>query len=196
MKLPAGVLAACLLVATPSAATAQTSPALPCVVDLKASDGTPLKDTHFAAAKSGPGVLLLHQSNRDRKSWDGVAAQVASAGINAVTVDMHGLGESGGTRADFKRMPEDVQTTHGHRALSPLLCYLLAFLLAQVPLAAPREWTPSLPFEKNRTSLSRKSVGPQAGMPAKPPTKNRQVYDRLFNDRKSLLDLYTDIISR
>jgi hypothetical protein len=58
MKLLAAVLAACLLLATPSAARAQTSQPLPRVVELKASDGTPLKATYFAAAKPGPGVLL------------------------------------------------------------------------------------------------------------------------------------------
>jgi pimeloyl-ACP methyl ester carboxylesterase len=78
------------------------------VVELKSSDGTPLKATYFAAAKPGPGVLLLHQSNRDRKSWDGVAAQLASAGLNTLTLDMRGLGESGGTRTERKRLPEDV----------------------------------------------------------------------------------------
>ena len=31
------------------------------VVDLTAADGTKLKATYFAAAKPGPGVLLLHQ---------------------------------------------------------------------------------------------------------------------------------------
>jgi hypothetical protein len=36
----------------------------PRIVDLKAADGTPLKATYFAAAKSGPGVLLLHQNTR------------------------------------------------------------------------------------------------------------------------------------
>ena len=51
------------------AASAQNT-APPRAVDVKASDGTPLKATYFAAAKPGPGVLLLHQSNRDRKSWD------------------------------------------------------------------------------------------------------------------------------
>ena len=78
------------------------------VVDLKAADGTILKATYFAAAKPGPGVLLLHQSNRDRKSWDGDAAQLAAAGFNTVTLDLRGFGESGGARGDFKRMPEDV----------------------------------------------------------------------------------------
>jgi hypothetical protein len=42
----------------------------PRTVDLKAADGTPLKATYFAAARPGPGVLLFHQVNRTRKSWD------------------------------------------------------------------------------------------------------------------------------
>src|SRR5712672_733536 len=66
------------------------------VVDLKAADGTILKASYFAAAKPGPGVLLLHQSNRTRDSWDGVAPQLAVAGINTLTLDMRGFGESGG----------------------------------------------------------------------------------------------------
>ena len=67
----------------------------PRVVDLKASDGTLLKATYFPAAQPGPGVLLLHQSNRTRKSWDAVAAQLAAAGIHTLTLDMRGYGESG-----------------------------------------------------------------------------------------------------
>src|SRR5947209_3634256 len=70
------------------------------VVELKASDGTILKATYFASAKPGPGVLLLHQVNRDRTTWDGVAAQLAAAGINTLTLDMRGHGESGGKPFD------------------------------------------------------------------------------------------------
>jgi alpha-beta hydrolase superfamily lysophospholipase len=105
------ILAALISAVSATAIRAQQSqPLSPQVVDLKSTDGTPLKATYFAAAKPGPGVLLLHQSNRDRKSWDGVAAQLASAGINTLTLDMRGMGESGGTRGEFKRMPEDVDT--------------------------------------------------------------------------------------
>src|SRR6516164_2526061 len=56
-------------------------------VDLKSGDGTILKGTYFAAAKPGPGVLLFHQSNRTRKSWEDVARQLAAAGINVLTVE-------------------------------------------------------------------------------------------------------------
>src|SRR5437868_8485784 len=65
-------------------------------VDLKASDGAILKATYFAAPKPGPGVLLFHQSNRTRKSWDDVAEQLAAAGINTLTLDVRGHGETGG----------------------------------------------------------------------------------------------------
>src|SRR6266581_8806670 len=57
------------------------------VVDFKTANGTILKGTYFDTAKPGPGVLLFHQSNRTRKSWDDVARQLAAAGINVLTVD-------------------------------------------------------------------------------------------------------------
>jgi pimeloyl-ACP methyl ester carboxylesterase len=73
-------------------------PSAPRVVDLRASDGTVLKASYFAAAKPGPGVLLLHQGNRARRSWDDLAGQLAAAGISTLTLDMRGFGESGGKR--------------------------------------------------------------------------------------------------
>ena len=104
-----------------AAASQQQSqqPPAPRVVDLNASDGTILKASYFAAAKPGPGVLLLHQSNRDRKSWDGEAAQLAAAGFNTLTLDLRGFGESGGTHSDFKRMPDDVDTALEFLRLKP-----------------------------------------------------------------------------
>jgi len=70
------------------------------IADLTASDGTKLKITYFAAAQPGPGVLLLHQCNRQRKVWDGLAGQLAAAGVNVLTLDLRGFGESGGDRFD------------------------------------------------------------------------------------------------
>jgi len=90
---------------------AQNPPAPRTTVDLKSADGTLLKATYFPAAKPGPGVLLFHQANRTRTSWDGVARHLAAEGINTVAVDGRGHGESGGTREDaIKKTSADMET--------------------------------------------------------------------------------------
>lgn len=90
---------------------AQQSSRSPQVVDLRSTDGTLLKATYFPAVKPGPGVLLFHQSNRTRTSWDDVARQLAAAGINALEIDSRGHGESGGTREySREKWQADVET--------------------------------------------------------------------------------------
>src|ERR1700756_1031888 len=84
----------------------------PRIVDLRAADGTPLKATYFATPKLGPGVLLLHQINRDRKSWDPVAAQLAATGIHTLMLDLRGFGESG-TRLEKLTDAERSKYRHG-----------------------------------------------------------------------------------
>ncbi|HTV66355.1 MAG TPA: alpha/beta fold hydrolase [Bryocella sp.] len=76
-------------------------------VDLTAPDGAKLKATYYAAGKPGPGVLLLHQCNRDRKVWDGLAQQLSAAGINVLTLDYRGFGESAGVPHD-KATPQEL----------------------------------------------------------------------------------------
>jgi len=88
----AGWAAAGLLFAVPP----PPEPPAPRAVDVKAPDGTILKGTLFVAAAPGPGAILFHQSNRNRDSWDGVARQLASAGIHVLTLDMRGHGDTGG----------------------------------------------------------------------------------------------------
>src|SRR5436189_5933750 len=92
-------------------------------VDLKASDGTILKASYFAAAKPGPAVLLYHQSNRTRKEWDMVARQLAAAGINTLTVDVRGHGETGGQEshgeARKKQWPLDLDTAFEYLISQP-----------------------------------------------------------------------------
>ncbi|MDQ1409234.1 MAG: hypothetical protein QOJ41_969 [Acidobacteriaceae bacterium] len=100
------------------------------VVDLTAGDGMKLKATYFAAAKPGPGVLLLHQCNRQRKIWDVLAQQLAAAGINVLTLDYRGYGESGGDRFDklppqeaaqvqTEKWPGDIDTAFQYLASQP-----------------------------------------------------------------------------
>jgi pimeloyl-ACP methyl ester carboxylesterase len=93
----------------------------PRVVELKAPDGTILKGSYFAAAKPGPAVLLLHQGNRARKSWDELAGQLAAAGINTLTVDMRGFGESGGQSKPYNRQTNarDIDTAFQYLVSQP-----------------------------------------------------------------------------
>ncbi|HXO26512.1 MAG TPA: SUMF1/EgtB/PvdO family nonheme iron enzyme [Thermoanaerobaculia bacterium] len=82
----------------------------PRVVALKSADGTLLKATYFDAGKPGPGVLLFHQGNRTRTSWDDVAHQLAAAGINTLAVDERAHGDSGGTLEEaLQKTPADVE---------------------------------------------------------------------------------------
>lgn len=75
-----------------------SNPPAPRDVDLTAPDGTKLKASFYSAAeKTGPGVLLLHQCNQQRKNWNDIAAHLAASGINVLTLDFRGFGESGGT---------------------------------------------------------------------------------------------------
>ena len=92
-------------------------------VDLKSYDGTVLKGTYFPAAKPGPAVLLYHQSNRTRKEWDMVARQLAAAGINTLTVDVRGHGETGGQEsrgeARKKQWPLDLDAAFQYLISQP-----------------------------------------------------------------------------
>src|SRR5437016_10146993 len=94
-------------------------PSAPRVVDLKVSDSTILKASYFAAAKPGPGVLLLHQSNRTRKAWDDLAGQLAAAGINTLTLDMRGFGESGGKPEKRLTDARDIDTAFQYLVSQP-----------------------------------------------------------------------------
>ncbi len=67
-------------------------------VTLQAADGVSLAATYFAAGKPGPGLVLLHQCNRDRTSWSPFASAAAARGINVLALDFRGYGESGGAR--------------------------------------------------------------------------------------------------
>ena len=103
------VLVFALLRTGTSAAQQVSSPR---VVSLHAPDGTELKGNYFASSKPGPGVLLLHQCNQQRKLWDVLGERLASSGINVLTFDHRGFGESGGT-------PHDKLTPQGGLSKDP-----------------------------------------------------------------------------
>jgi pimeloyl-ACP methyl ester carboxylesterase len=86
-------------------------------VTVPAADGFALQGTFYSAPKGGPGILLLHQCNADRRSYDQLALMLNTAGYNVLAFDFRGFGGSrGGEYTDFasqrqrviEKMPGDV----------------------------------------------------------------------------------------
>ena len=77
MRSTAFLVAAILAVVTVAPALAQSTD-----IDLEGSDGVKLKSTCTSPGRPGPTMLLIHQCNMDRRSWDGLTADLVWAGIH------------------------------------------------------------------------------------------------------------------
>ena len=91
-------LSAALILLLAGAAAAAAEPVAGAPATIAAPDGTKLAATYYAGEKPGPGILLLHQCNKDRSSWSGLAESLAREGFHVLTIDYRGYGESGGKR--------------------------------------------------------------------------------------------------
>jgi dienelactone hydrolase len=65
---------------------------------IAAPDGTKLAATYYSPGRPGPGILLLHQCNKDRSSWNALAESLARSGFHVLTLDYRGYGQSEGKR--------------------------------------------------------------------------------------------------
>ena len=86
-------------------------------VRFAAPDEFSLEGSFHPAEKGGPGILLLHQCNADRRIYDQLATMLNVAGYNVLAFDFRGFGGSrAGAFTDFaaarasviERMPGDV----------------------------------------------------------------------------------------
>jgi len=98
MPLRPSALAAALLLLLAGAGTAAADSVTGTPAVLAAPDGAKLAATYYSAGRPGPGILLCHQCNMDRKSWNGLAEKLARAGFHVLTIDYRGFGESSGAR--------------------------------------------------------------------------------------------------
>lgn len=76
-------------------------------MDIIADDGVKLKATYYTLDKPGPGMLLLHQCNMDRKSWKPLAMALASLGVHVLTFDYRGYGETPRT-GGYENLTKDI----------------------------------------------------------------------------------------
>src|ERR1700733_9601719 len=112
-------LAASWLVACSSMHSGVPSVA-PVEVELREADGTILTATYFAANRPGPGIVLFHQSNRNRSSWSVLANQLAAAGIHALAVDARGGKRPSDRKTEREQiLPADVDAAFQYLVARP-----------------------------------------------------------------------------
>ena len=87
-----GVVVLVVLLATVAVASAQKSSM---IVDITSMDGHNLGGTYRSPGIPGPAMLLIHQCNMDRSSWDSLAGRLVDVGIHVLTFDLRGFGDSG-----------------------------------------------------------------------------------------------------
>jgi dienelactone hydrolase len=111
-----------------SAQQGTATPSAGQTIDLKSPDGTAIKASYFTAGRPGPGLLLLHACNRDRSSWNELAASAAARGFHVLALDYRGYGQSGGTRSDDpqqqrwiadREWPADIDAAYGWLTSQP-----------------------------------------------------------------------------
>lgn len=96
-------------------------------VSIRAADGFPLQGTFHSADKGGPGILLLHQCNADRRIYDQLATMLNAAGYNVLAFDFRGFGGSrGGEYTDLAAQRQKIIDSMAGDVESAL-----AFLTAQ-----------------------------------------------------------------
>jgi dienelactone hydrolase len=100
----------------PGSLTYDALPVKPVNLDIVASDGIKLKATYYSPDKPGPGMLLLHECDMDRKSWQWLATSLANNGIHVLTFDYRGFGETAASGDLYEHLAADVDS-----ALSKLM---------------------------------------------------------------------------
>jgi dienelactone hydrolase len=99
--------AAATLVPPPAAALEGRS--VPRDVDIPGAQGLALRGTWYPPdGGMSPAVLLLHMYGHDRGDWSGLALELQAAGLGALTIDLRGHGQTGGSE-DWALAREDVQ---------------------------------------------------------------------------------------
>src|SRR5215475_14820589 len=79
-------------------------------VNVTAGDGFALQGSYSSAEKGGPGILLLHQCDADRRVYDQLATMLNVAGYNVLTIDWRGFGGSrSGAFTDFRVQRQKIQ---------------------------------------------------------------------------------------
>ena len=138
-------------------------------VTFQSSDGTTIAGEFFEAAnRPSPGVVLVHMLSRNKGDWHSLPDRIRDAGINALTIDLRGHGNSSGSSSDLRAMVHDVRAAAQWLASRPnvrpdaiaivgasLGASLALLTAADTPLVrAVAAVSPSLDYRGLRTDVS------------------------------------------
>lgn len=109
--IPAALLAAPIVLTSPSAAAARGG-AVQEAVEIKASDGQVVHGTfHKPAASRSPGVLLIHDAGSDRAQLDTVAERLGKQGFGVLAIDLRGHGAGRSEKLTWEKLSENDRKT-------------------------------------------------------------------------------------
>jgi pyridoxine 5-phosphate synthase len=79
-------------------------------VTFPSSGGVTIAGEYYeAATRPAPSVLLVHMLSRTKGDWGSLPDRIRDAGINALTIDLRGHGQSTGSAQDLQEMVGDVR---------------------------------------------------------------------------------------
>ena len=88
-------------------------------LDITAADGTKLKGTYYSPGKPGPGVILLHQCDMNRKAWSSLAAALTERGVHVLAADYRGYGDNRALPVEYPKLPADIDAALATLASQP-----------------------------------------------------------------------------
>src|SRR5689334_3400623 len=89
-------------------------------VTFPSSDGVTIAGEYFeSASRPSPAVLLVHMLTRNRGEWGSLPDRIREAGMSALTIDLRGHGQSGGSAQDLQAMVQDVRAAASWLASRP-----------------------------------------------------------------------------
>jgi pimeloyl-ACP methyl ester carboxylesterase len=77
-------------------------------VEVVSADGTVLKASYYSPDKAGPAMVLLHQCDMTRASWESLGSALAARGVHVLAIDYRGYGDNRSVNADYSQLPADV----------------------------------------------------------------------------------------
>jgi dienelactone hydrolase len=89
-------------------------------VTFPSSDGVTIAGEFFeASSRPSPAVVLVHMLSKSKDEWKDLPDRIREIGITALTIDLRGHGQSGGSAQDLPAMMQDVRAAARWLATRP-----------------------------------------------------------------------------